>query len=460
MLLAIDTSAQKERARLAVERRNYPYAIELYQEILQLEPNDVDARRSLRAVEIRQAKETGTSRTSAILKNLGTYIKLSLPSKNYEGVIMACEKYLQSDPTNPRVLKKLATAAYAAGYRETAVAVLDDLRQQQPDDIEGLRMLMAAYREVGDTQKALEVCRDIIKMAPEDREASQAQRDLSASDMSRKFETAAISGQQGSTSQDIVKNKEEIERLSRDRENLRTEEDVKAEIEATKGDIKAKPEDSRLRVKIGNMYLRLREFDAADEAFQKAKELSPTEYTIEMKLQDVVIGRMRVDASKLAKAWQENRNDAKTKAAYREAYTKLLRYRLKCFEERERQFPTDLNIAFGLGNLYFESKNLDEAIKRYQRTVHDPKNRAKSLLNLGISFQRKNQFDLAIKQFSEGIQHLEVWNVQKMELVYQRADCYEQMGSKDEATSDFTAIYEKDIAFKDIGERLAKLQKG
>jgi tetratricopeptide (TPR) repeat protein len=458
--LAIDTSAQKEKARLAVERRNYPYAIELYQEILQLEPNDVDARRSLRAVEIRQAKETGTSRTAAIFKNLGTYIKLMLPSKNYEGVIMGCERYLQHDPTNPKILKKLARAAYAAGYRETAVAVLEDLRQQQPDDVEGMRMLMAAFREVGDTQKALEVCREILKVVPEDREASQAQRDLSASDMSRKFETAAATGQQGTTSQAIVKSKEEIERLSRDRENLRTEDDVRAEIDAVKGDIKGKPEDSRLRVKLGNMHLRLRDFDAADEAFTKAKELSPTEYSIEMKLQDVVIGRMRVEASKLAKAWQANRKDPKTKAGYRESYTKLLRYRLKCFEERERQFPTDLNIAFDLGNLYFESKNLDAAIKRYQRTVHDPKNRANSLLNLGIAFQKKEQFDLAIKQFSEGIQSLEVWNVQKMELVYQRADCYSEMGNKEEAGNDFTAIYEKDISFKDIGERLAKIQKG
>jgi tetratricopeptide (TPR) repeat protein len=458
--LAIDTSAQKEKARLAVERRNYPYAIELYQEILQLEPNDVDARRSLRAVEVRQAKETGTSRTTAIFKNLGTYIKLILPSKNYEGRLMDCEKYLQSDPTNPKVLKKLATAAYNAGYRETAIAVLEDLRTQQPDDVEGLQMLMGTYRESGDTQKALDVCRDILKRAPDDREASQALRDLSASDMSRKFEKAAEDGTQGHTAKGIVKDQDEIERLSRGRENLRTEDDVKAEIADTLKDIAAKPEDSRLRQKLGNMFLRLKDFDAADEAFQKAKEISPTEYTIEMKLQDVVMGRMRVEASGLAKAWKADRKDAKTKAAYRESYTKLMKYKLKCYIEREKQFPTDLNIAFELGNLFFETKNLDEAIKRYQRTVHDPKNRSKSLLNLGISFQKRDQFDLAIKQFSEGISHLEVWNLEKMGLVYQRGDCYAQMGKKEDASQDFTSIYEKDIGFKDIGERLKKLQKG
>ena len=87
---------------MAVERRNYPYAIDVYQEVLQIDPNDVDARRSLRAVEIRQAKELGISRPMAILKNLGTYVKLMLPSRNYEQVIIACERYLVSDRATRR----------------------------------------------------------------------------------------------------------------------------------------------------------------------------------------------------------------------------------------------------------------------------------------------------------------------------------------------------------------------
>ena len=47
----------------------------------------------------------------------------------------------------------------------------------------------------------------------------------------------------------------------------------------------------------------------------------------------------------------------------------------------------------------------------------------------------------------------------KMNLNYQRADCYEQMHQDARAKEDFTAIYEKDIAFRDIGKRLERLQK-
>ena len=451
--MAIDTSSYKEKAKVAVERRNYPYAIDVYQEILQIEPDDVDVRRSLRAVEVRQAKELGTSRPVAILKNLGTFVKLILPSKNYEQVIISCEKYLASDPTNPMVLKKLARAAFAAGYQKTAVATLDDMRQQHPDDVDGLRMLQAVCHEMGDHRKALEVNNEILRISPGDREASQAIRDLSAADMSERFVEAAASGERGSASQKIIKDIKEAERIRR--EDLRTEEEVVAEIKDTRDDIKARPDDARLYVKLGNLHLRLRQYDEADAQFRKAKELSPTEYTITMKLQDVEVARMRTAAREALKAAGTDARDPR----YRELYFKLLTYRLKCFEEREKQFPTDLTIAFELGNIYFEKGNLDNSIKRYQRTVHDPKNRARSLLNLGISFQRKKQYDLALKQFTEGINFLEIWNEAKMTLVYQRGDCYEEMGNAKEAMADFTSIYEKDIAFRDVAKRLEKYQK-
>ncbi len=455
--MPVDTSSSKEKAKVAVERRNYPYAIEIYQTILEVEPNDVEVRRSLRAVELRQAKELGTSRAVTILKNLPVFLKLMIPSKNYERVMITCEKYLASDPTNARILKKLANVAFAAGHRETAEVVLEDLRQSNAEDVEGLRMLQAVCSEMGNHKKALDVNRDILKIVPDDREASQAVRDLSATDMSAKFEEAAISGERGRASRTVLKDEKDAERLSRD---LRTKEDVLAEIEDVKGDIKEKPDDSRLYVKVGNLQLRLRAYDDAQAAFEKAKELSPTEYTVTMKLQDVDIARMRDAAGKLGRAWKSSPQDAGTKAAYREAYTKLLLFRLECFEAREKQFPTELAIAFELGNIYFEMKKLDEAIKRYQRTIHDPKNRSQSLLNLGIAFQKKKQHDLALKQFTEGIEYIEIWNEQKMGQVYQRGDCYEEMGEKDKAIADFTSIYEKDISFRDVRKRIEILQKG
>ena len=452
--MPIDTSNLKEKARLAVERRNYDFAIENYLQALELEPNDVDARRSLRAVEIRQAKEVGGSRTGAILKNLFTYIKLSFPSGNHEKVMLACEKYLRSDPTHAGILKKLALAATRAGYNETAATVLESVRQQHPDDVEGLRMLDAAYRAIDDIPKALEINNLILKVKPGDREASQALRDLSAASMSDRLTEAAISTERGKAARQIMKDDRGAQRLSRE---LRTEEDVLAEIEDTESDIQEKGDEARLYVKLGNLHLRIKRYDDAEAAFDRAHELSPTEYTIVMKQQDVQIARMRAHAAKLGQAWKTNPRDARIKETYREAYNQLRSYRLECFNERERQFPTDSTIAFELGTIFFELKKLDEAIRRYQKTVHDPKYRVKSYINLGIAFQKKKQYNLAVKSYTEADSVLEIWNEDKMTTLYHRGDCYAEMGDKEKARTDLTAIYERDISFKDVATRLERL---
>lgn len=452
--MPIDTSNLKEKARLAFERRNYDFAIESYQQVLELDPNDVGARKSLRAVEIRRTKETGGSRAGAILKNFFTYIKLIFPSRNHERVILDCEKYLASDPTHSRILKKLSRAAMAAGYNEMAAAVLEDLRQQHPGDVRGLRMLEASYRTINEIAKALEVNNMILKVKPGDREATQALRDLSAARMSDRLTEAAVSTERGKAARKIMKDDREAQRLSRE---LRTEEDVLAEIEDTKGDIAERGDEARLYVKLGNLHMRIKRHDEAEEAFNKAHELSPTEYTIVMKQQDVEIARMREHAAKLGQAWKAAPKDARAKETYRQAYNGLRSYRLKCFEEREKQFPTDSSIAFELGTIHFELKHLDEAIKRYQKTVHDPKYRVKSHINLGIAFQRKKQYNLAVKSYTEADTTLEIWGEDKMTVLYHRGDCYVEMGEKENGRADFTAIYERDISFKDVATRLEKL---
>jgi tetratricopeptide (TPR) repeat protein len=454
----IDTSAYKEKARIAVDRRNYPDAIAILQEVLVVEPNDVEARRTLRAVEMRAVKEAGTSRSVAVLKHLGTYLKLMFPSKNYDQVIVDCEKYLVDDPTNPGILRKLAVAAHAAGYNDTAVAVLEDLRAQNPKDVTTMRLLQEMYQALGNIPKALDVNKAILQIVPGDREASQAVRDLSAADMAGKFQEAAEKGEAGKTARaGLLKDTQEADRLAR---ILRTEDDVAAEIEDLKKDIASKQKGDRnlpnLHVKLGNLYLRIKRYDDAASEFDMAHELSPTEYTIVMKQQDVEIRRSEDRVKELqAAAKQGGESD---KAAYRQAYNDLMKYKLECFVERERQFPTDLGIAFELANIYFAAQKYDEAIKRYQRTVNDPKNRLQSLLNLGIAFQKKGQTDLAIHRFTEGANAIEYWNDMKKALLYQRADCYEQMGEKEKAIADFTAIYETDIAYRDVARRLEKLR--
>ena len=44
------------------------------------------------------------------------------------------------------------------------------------------------------------------------------------------------------------------------------------------------------------------------------------------------------------------------------------------------------------------------------------------------------------------------------EVLYDLGDVYERTGEKELATKEFNKIYEVDIGFRDVGDRLAKLE--
>jgi len=118
----------------------------------------------------------------------------------------------------------------------------------------------------------------------------------------------------------------------------------------------------------------------------------------------------------------------------------------------------DLAVGYTLGNIYYEMGKLDEAIGQFQRTVNDPARRKNSLLLLGICFSRKQQYQLAAKQFQQGLSEIEVMNEMKKTLLYNLGDTCEKMSSKEEAVKAFTQLYEADISFKDVSKRLDALK--
>ncbi|HHN46134.1 MAG TPA: tetratricopeptide repeat protein [Planctomycetes bacterium] len=463
----MDTSKLKEKADQAVSRHNFPYAMEMYQQILSLDPNDVESRKALRAVALRHQQETGAGGFSVLAKNIMSFVKIMLPSKDYDKKMQECEKYLAQDPSNYKVSIKLGLAALAAGYNETAAWIFEDISTRiKPNDVPALRNLQQACRLTGEIQKALDINRKILQLVPSDRDASQALRDLSAVSMSTKIEAAGTaSAERGKAARQIAKDDVEYSLKSRRISELRSIEEVKQVIEYTLQDIEKRPEDVQLRVKLGDLYVRMQEWVKAKETYEEARKLAPAQYSISMHVQDVDIKKVQTDLANARSAYEKNTSDQQARNAYSKLYDQFLETRLKYFVDREKNLPTDIKIAYELGNIFYELAErkkqltgkfqddmLDQAIARYQRTVKDPGVRQQSQLKLGICFFRKAQYDLAIRQFTEAIDSLEFMNDTKKELLYHRAKTYEAMGDKEMAKKDLVTIYEVDIDYRDVAQ--------
>lgn len=465
----VDISKLLEKAKEAADRRNYDYAIEWYLNALKLDPDNGQVRRDLRMVELRLAKEKppGFFARGKLALTIGK-VQAMYTAKKYDSALEAAEEALRIDPTSVGTQLTLARAAAAAGYRNAALFTLEDVQNTKAGG--NRKQLLEACRELGflcegmgRTSQAKQAWEQVKQLDASDHDADQHLKNLYATDMSTKLETAVASTDQGSVARRMLKDKKTSEDMTAQEGTLRTSEDVLRVIEITKEDIAKRPEDARLYGKLGDLELRLEHWDAARKAFMEAQAKDATNYTWRFKQDDVDLARMVHDLRALGERFKSG--EVGVKDQYNALRMKLLDMKLASFLQREVQYSTDGRIRYELGSIYFELAEIkkdnglyDEAIKRYQMIYPDPKYRCEAGLRMGQGFTRKGQFDLALKRFDDTLKTLEVKDLRWKNLLYAKGDTLELAGMKKEAMQTFIQIYEIDVSFRDVSKRVDKLQ--
>jgi tetratricopeptide (TPR) repeat protein len=465
----VDVSKLLEKAKEAADRRNYDYAIDWYLNALKLDPDNGQARRDLRMVELRLAKEKppGFFAKGKLALTVGK-VQTMYAAKKYDAAIEAAEEALRIDPTSVGTQLTLARAASAAGYRNAALFTLEDLQSTKANGnrrlhVESLRELGFLCEAMGRVPQAKQAWEQVKQLNTSDHDADQHLKNLYATDMSTKLQNAVDSTDKGSVARSMLKDKKTTEDLTAQEGELRTKEDVLRVIEITKAEIAKQPDDARRYGKLGDLYLRAESWEEARKAYMEAQAKDSTNYTWRFKQDDVDLARMNRELRLLAEKFKAG--DVSVKDPYNAMRLKLLEMRLASYLQREVQYSTDSRIRYELGTVYFELAEIkkdnglyDEAIKRYQMIYPDPKYRCEAGLRMGQGFTRKGQFDLALKRFDDTLRTLEVKDLRWKNLLYAKADTLELAGKKREALQAFILIYEIDVSFRDVSKRVDKLQ--
>ena len=471
----MDVTKYLEKAADATSRRNYDYAITLYLEACKMDPNNVVARRSLRAVENRVAQEKGSSfwskgKTGMMSPHLSSLMMM----KKWDSVMDKAEEILKIDPSNIAAMMALGKAAKNAGYNACATAVYEDIKNMNAGGnnkllIEAARELAHLYENDNRVQEALDVWGYVSKQVPGDREAAVKWRDLSAKNVSAMIESGTKDGKRGGMARLIVSDekRKEAERLDLEKGELKSESDLEAMIKLVSDQIATCDDERNLPKfyeKLGNINRQFGRYEDSKKAFEIAREKDPNNPIYKHKLDDLEIWKMAADLKALEP--QVKAGDA----AAREQYTKLSETRmdllLNSYVDRERQYPTDSKIRYDLGSIYFDLAQrrkdralFDEAIKRFQSTFKDPKFRTDSGLKLGLGFDAKGQYELAIKRFDETLAGFpaEIKDEKWKAVSYYKCLTLTKMGRKSDAKKVLYEIYEIDVAFKDVGKQLEAL---
>jgi len=438
------------RGFTALERGNLDYAIEMMTSCVEHEPGLVKAWKFLRAAEIKRAAKkpmssfsraiSSASKTPAYLSAMGT-----LKAGKGRQAMMAAEKLLQGDPVNVKYAKLFAEAAAQSNFPDAAVLTLEIARDHNPEDISILNWLGTLYQKMGRTSSARECFEKLCEIAPNDADALKRLKDAMAID--------SISGdgwekasKEGGTYRDILKSKDEAAQLEKEAKSQKSDSDTDSLIADLESKIENEPGNINFRRALANLYIKQNQFEEGVAALNEAIRLSPGDPELERAVSNARIKEFKCRIEEFKAAGDEEGVAA--------VENELLQFEFNDLQDKVERYPNDLALRYEWGVMLYNNDYFNEAIQQFQLAQRNPKNRVMALYYLGLCFKEKQQYDMAMDQLKTASAEILIMDTTKKNVLYAQGEVAELMGNPDLASEFYKEIYQADIGFKDVAQKI------
>jgi tetratricopeptide (TPR) repeat protein len=453
----VDISKHLARMQQAIERRNWPLALEIGEECMDVAPAEVQLYRLYVDAAKRKAKESDK-------KSMFGTMGMPAFSKDPLKLLIGAMKKVAASP-DAKAMAAAGDAArnvYKSGTKamiEPAIFLYEEMVATGLFNADVLWNLSHLYferfqdkKDMPSLESALKTLSKLESAMPNHPEAGRTLKNWDA----RK--SMELRNQKGNASdyRSQMTSTDKAHRAEVMNKNLRTADDAREVLKYADEDLVQEPGKKDLWLKKAETHRRLAElandaseFANARKALEKAQEIDTFDFNIVIKLGDVIIDEHKAYIKNLEAAGQDT---AEAKLALQQI--EVDEYKKRC----DRQ-PTEMSHKFNLATRLLQFGKIELAASEFQRTVSDPRYRMKSYKFLGFCFGKKNMVDLALKNYTAYLTGTEdQTSDEAKEVRYLRGRQHEQAGHKAEAISDFSSLVEMDLAYKDCAARLEKLQ--
>src|ERR1043166_1061669 len=440
-----------QKGTVALQRQNFEYAIAIFGQVLQREPGFFECRQALRAA---QFKKSGGS-TGFLKKMIGGASSSPLVAKgqmvmrkNPLEAIEIAEQILNSDPHSSAGQKMLAEAALLADFPRTACFSYEILLKNSPKDFHLNMDYGKALAAAGQVAKAETVYTELMRLYPNKGEIAQALKDLSARTTMEEGGYEALADGTGSY-RDILKDKDQAVALEQEGRQVKTDDVSDRLIIEHEQRLAREPRNQKLLRSLSELYSQKKEYDRAIEYAEKIRSSEGgADPSLDRFITDIHLKKLSHLLSQLDPAAPDYAEQSARLQAEKQAF------QLQECQKRAERYPTDLQIRFELGELYFQTGKITEAIGEFQKAQANPQRRLQSLGYLGQCFARRGMNDSAVRMLHNAIKEKPVFDEEKKELIYQLGCVLEKMSKPEEAIEQFKQIYEIDISFKDVAAKV------
>lgn len=431
---------------------NPSYSIEIYAAILKQSHGCLELRKKLRALQFRMA-QSSTKGLSGLLGKVTSapFMLIGKSDKDPEGLLVKAEDLISKSPGNVLAHHMLANAASALGMSRTAVFAHETIKKIQPKDVKNLKELGNAYIEAGDTESAIAVGGEIMKLSPGDGDAE----DL----MKRASVAVAMNKGKWEQSEDFrtqLKDEAEAQSLEQAAKTVTDSKSLEDLIRQTYVKYEKEPENLNHYRQLSDYYQRYGDLENAIAWIQEARkrEAGQSDVSLEEKERQLTLEYFDSAIDQWEKAYQENPNDESIRKSWEESVQNKKQYQKHQLESLVQRYPNDYGYRYELGLILFEENDYDGSLPHFQLAQRNAKVRLDAILHLGRAYSRKNFNDLAIEQFNLLKNEIQVMDDRKKDAIYELGCCFESMGNKEGAIEEFKLIYSSDISFKDVADKI------
>ena len=433
-----------EKGISALRKDNLDYASKLFEQSLKKEPGFFECREALRLNQFKRAEKKSSfskifsKTTSSSLLPKG---QLALRNNPIEAIEVA-EQILSEDPYSIMGNKLLGEAASLVGFHKTALFAWEWVMKQQPGDKNNTINYCDALVEVGEIAKADECCAELSKIFPEDLSVLQLSKNLSARlTMSEGGYDKVASGEADYRA--VLK--DESGAVLLEQENRRSEQESTADNLIREYEKRLEGDNKNLKLirSLAELYCRKKDFNRSVEyyeLFNKTNLRSDAGVDRAILMAKLSSYDQRIESIDIENVEQLRKE--------RDSFE------IDQIQKLAETYPSDLSLRFELGVLQFKANEIQSAIKSFQRSQASPHREIASLAYLGQCFSKRGMNDMACRTLQNALDKKDVMDNEKMDLYYQLGCVLEAIGKKEESIEQFKQIYERDIDYRDVADRV------
>ena len=439
-----------DRGVQAIKRENYDYAIELLSDLLNKDPSNVDVRFNLReAARAKSEKSGGFFKKMMNTAGGGHHLakaQLALNSDPLEALKEA-ELMLVSDPKNVTALKISADAAEKAEFQQTQLKTLLMVHKLAPEDIPANTKLANLYCDLDKPEKAEQIYAVLCQHHPGDQDLMMDAKNISAR---RTMNRGGYEkGEAGATFRKSLKDDDQAKLLEQELKGYKDEDTLKNLLAEYERRFETESENLKLIKDIAEVYTQLGNYYRALEYYTYLRGIPESmDSSVEKNITDVTVKRYNQVIGELDPSLEDYEAQKRDLEAARDQMI------FESVQNRVERYPTDMDARFEYGTMLQKRGEYQGAIKELQHVQKFPRLHRKAVIYLARCFAAVDMTDLAINALQKEVDQKTEMDDDQKELVYTLAEILEEGDRGEEAITHYKAIFEVDISFKDVGDKV------